>query len=116
VPLIGLPGNPVAVIVTFLVLARPLIAKLAGATASEPRLFPIRAGFGYRKKPGRREYLRASLARNGGAVVAVKYARDGAGILSSIVRSDGLVILDEAASELTVGTMVDFLPFSEVIG
>jgi molybdopterin molybdotransferase len=115
VPLIGLPGNPVAVIVTFLVLARPLIAKLAGATACEPRLFPVQAGFGYRKRPGRREYLRASLERNGDAVVAVKYARDGAGILSSIVRSDGLVILDEAASELTVGTMVDFLPFSEVI-
>jgi len=116
VPLIGLPGNPVAAIVTFLVLARPLIAKLAGATASEPRLFPIRAGFAYRKKPGRREYLRASLERNGDAIVAVKYARDGAGILSSIVRSDSLVILDEAASELTGGTMVDFLPFSEVIG
>ena len=116
VPLIGLPGNPVAAVVTFLVLARPLITKLAGATAAEPRLFPVRAGFGYRKKPGRREYLRASLERNGDAVVAVKYARDGAGILSSIVRSDGLLILDEAASELTVGTMVDFLPFSEVIG
>jgi molybdopterin molybdotransferase len=116
VPLIGLPGNPVAVIVTFLVLARPLIAKLAGATVCEPRLFPVQAGFGYRKKPGRREYLRVSLKRNGDAYVAVKYARDGAGILSSVVRSDGLVILDEAASELTVGTTVDFLPFSEVIG
>jgi molybdopterin molybdotransferase len=116
VPLIGLPGNPVAVIVTFLVLARPLIAKLAGATTSEPRLSPVRAGFGYRKKPGRREYLRASLERHGHNVVAVKYEKDGAGILSSIVRSDGLVILDEAVSELTVGTMVDFLPFSEVIG
>jgi molybdopterin molybdotransferase len=116
VPLIGLPGNPVAVIVTFVVLARPLIAKLSGAAACQPRLFPVRAGFGYRKRPGRREYLRASLERKGDAVVAVKYARDGAGILSSIVRSDGLVILDEAASELTVGTTVDFLPFSEVIG
>ena len=116
VPLIGLPGNPVAVIVTFLVLARPLIAKLAGASVSEPRLFPVRAGFGYRKKPGRREYLRANLARTDGAAVAVKYPKDGAGILSSIVRSDGLVILDEMVSELTVGTMVDFLPFSEVIG
>ena len=116
VPLIGLPGNPVAVIVTFLVLARPLIAKLAGATVREPRLFPVQAGFGYRKKPGRREYLRASLQRSGDTVVAVKYARDGAGILSSVVRSDGLVILDEAVSELTVGTTVDFLPFSEVIG
>ena len=116
VPLIGLPGNPVAAIVTFLVLARPLIAKLAGATASEPRLFPVRAGFGYRKRPGRREYLRARLERKGEAVVAVKYPRDGAGILSSIVRSDGLVIVDETVSELTVGTIVDFLPFSEVIG
>ena len=116
VPLIGLPGNPVAVIVTFLVLARPLIAKLAGAAVRQPRLFPVQAGFGYRKKPGRREYLRASLRRSGDTVVAVKYARDGAGILSSVVRSDGLVILDEASSELTVGTTVDFLPFSEVIG
>jgi molybdopterin molybdotransferase len=116
VPLIGLPGNPVAVIVTFVVLARPLIAKLAGGAAREPRLFPVQAGFGYRKKPGRREYLRASLERKGDTVVAVKYAKDGAGILSSIVRSDGLVILDEAASELTAGTVVDFLPFSEVIG
>jgi len=116
VPLIGLPGNPVAALVTFFVLARPLIAKLAGASVSEPRLFPVRAGFGYRKKPGRREYLRASLARADGAAVAVKYPKDGAGILSSIVRSDGLVILDETVSELTVGTMVDFLPFSEVYG
>jgi len=116
VPLIGLPGNPVAAIVTFIVLARPLIAKLAGAMACDPRLFPVRTGFGYRKRPGRREYLRASLERDGDAVVAVKYPRDGAGILSSIVRSDGLIILDEAASELTVGTVVDFLPFSEVIG
>jgi molybdopterin molybdotransferase len=116
VPLIGLPGNPVAAIVTFLVLARPLIAKLAGARTSEPRLFPVRAGFDYRKRPGRREYLRARLERKGETVVAVKYPRDGAGILSSVVRSDGLVIVDETVSELTVGTMVDFLPFSEVIG
>jgi molybdopterin molybdotransferase len=115
VPLIGLPGNPVAALVTFVVLARPLITRLAGAAASSPRLFRVRAGFGYRKKPGRREYLRASLERNGDEVIAVKYARDGAGILSSIVRSDGLVILDEVSSELAAGSMVDFLPFSEVI-
>jgi molybdopterin molybdotransferase len=116
VPFIGLPGNPVAVIVTFLVLARPLIAKLAGETVREPRHFPVQAGFGYRKRPGRREYLRASLERAGDTVVAVKYARDGAGILSSIVRSDGLVILHEPVRELAVGSVVDFLPFSEVIG
>ena len=116
VPLVGLPGNPVAAIVTFAVLARPLILKLAGATASMPRLFRVRADFGYRKKPGRREYVRATLKRDGNDIVAVKYPRDGAGILSSIVQSDGLAVLDEDTGDLARGTMVDFLPFSEVIG
>ncbi|MGH7029645.1 MAG: molybdopterin molybdotransferase MoeA [Stellaceae bacterium] len=116
VPLIWLPGNPVAVVVTFAVLARPLILKLAGAVAAAPRLLPVHSGFAYRKKPGRREYLRARLERDGDQLVAVKYERDGAGILSSIVQSDGLVILDEATSELAAGAPVEFLPFSEVLG
>jgi molybdopterin molybdotransferase len=114
VPLIGLPGNPVAAAVTFAVLARSLILKLAGAAASPPRAIPARAGFAYRKKPGRREYLRARLQRDGDAIIAAKYPRDGAGILSSIVRSDGLVVLDEATSDLRPGTTIDFLPFAEV--
>jgi molybdopterin molybdotransferase len=116
VPLIGLPGNPVAALVTFVVLARPLILKLAGAAASAPRLFPVRAGFDYRKKPGRREYVRASLQREGKDLVAVKYPRDGAGILSSITGSEGLVVVDEETSDLAPGMTVEFLPFSEVIG
>jgi molybdopterin molybdotransferase len=116
VPLIGLPGNPVAVVVTFAVLARPLILKLAGAVDTAPRLFPVRAGFAYRKKPGRREYVRARLQRYGAELVAIKYPRDGAGILSSIVQSDGLVILDEATGDLAAGATVDFLPFAEVLG
>jgi molybdopterin molybdotransferase len=115
IPLIGLPGNPVAVVVTFLVLARPLILKLSGAAPSAPSLFRVRAGFAYRKKPGRREYLRASLTREGDIVTATRYPSDGAGILSSVVQSEGLVILDETTSDLALGTMVDFLPFSEVI-
>jgi molybdopterin molybdotransferase len=116
VPLIGLPGNPVAVVVTFATLARPLILKLAGAAAAPPRTFPVCANFSHRKKPGRREYLRARLGRDGDAVVAIKYPRDGAGILSSIVQSEGLVILNEAAGDLAAGTIVDFLPFSGVLG
>jgi molybdopterin molybdotransferase len=116
VPLIGLPGNPVAVVVTFVVIARSLILRLAGATPAPVQLFPVRAGFSYRKKTGRREYLRASLQRDGDTLAAVKYPRDGAGILSSITRSDGLVILDEAVGDLAAGTLVDFMPFSEVLG
>jgi len=116
VPLIGLPGNPVAALVTFVVLARPLILKLGGAAASPPRLFPVRAGFAYRKKPGRREYVRATLQRDGNDLVAAKFPRDGAAILSSITQSEGLAVVAEPASEVTPGMIIDFLPFSEVIG
>ncbi len=114
VPLIGLPGNPVAAALTFAILARPLILRLAGAAIAPPLTFPVPAGFAYRKKAGRREYLRATLAREGGAIIARKYPKDGAGILSSIVQSDGFVILDESLSELVPGGIVEFLPFSEV--
>jgi molybdopterin molybdotransferase len=116
VPLIGLPGNPVAAALTFAVLARPLILRLAGADAAPPLLVPVKAGFTYRKKAGRREYLRASLMRENGEAVARRYPKDGAGILSSIVQSDGFVVLDEDMSDVTPGLAVDFLAFSEVLG
>jgi molybdopterin molybdotransferase len=116
VPLIGLPGNPVAAALTFAVLARPLILRLGGAAAAAPLSFPVAAGFSYRKKSGRREYLRAGLARENGALVARRYPKDGAGILSSIVQSDGFAVLDEGVSDLKPGATVDFLPFSEVFG
>jgi molybdopterin molybdotransferase len=117
VPLIGLPGNPVAAALTFAILARPLILLLAGAVAAPPPSFPVAAGFSYRKKPGRREYLRARLERDpGGMPVARKFARDGAGILSSIVQSDGFAVLDESTGDLAPGTTIEFLPFSEVFG
>ena len=116
VPLVGLPGNPVAAALTFALLGRPLILRLAGAAAERPALFRVRAEFAYKKRPGRREYVRASLVRDGDAVVAHKYPKDGAGILSSIVNSDGFVILDEVANGLRPGTMVDFLPYAEIIG
>ncbi len=116
VPLIGLPGNPVAAALTFAILARPLILRLSGAAIAAPPTFPVQAGFAYRKKAGRREYLRATLARQGGNIVARKYPKDGAGILSSIVQSDGFAVLDESLSELVPGAIVEFLPFSEVFG
>jgi molybdopterin molybdotransferase len=115
VPLIGLPGNPVAAALTFAILGRPLILRLAGAAAEAPALFRVRAEFAYKKRPGRREYVRASLQRDGDTVTAHKYPKDGAGILSSIVRSDGFVVIDEAADGLAPGAMVDFLPYAEVI-
>ncbi|HYD31898.1 MAG TPA: gephyrin-like molybdotransferase Glp [Azospirillaceae bacterium] len=121
-PFIGLPGNPVAVMVTFLKVARPLLLRLMGADAPAPIPFPVRADFAYRKKAGRREYLRAILAHEtggailahetGGAPVVRKHPREGAGVLSSMVESDGLVELPEDLTAVEPGALVGFLPFS----
>ena len=116
VPLLGLPGNPVAVLVTFLRIARPIILLLSGSTQIEPIFFGVSAGFSFVKKPGRREWLRAYLRRDTeSGLRAIKYTNDGSGILSSMVASDGLVELSEDLTEVCDGQMVDFLPFNEVI-
>ena len=115
VAFIGLPGNPAAMMVTFLRLARPALLRLAGATDIEPHLYKVQAGFDHTKKPARREYVRVRLAPGkDGNLVAHKFPREGAGILTSLVEADGLVELSEDTTQLTVGTMVDFLPFTEV--
>jgi molybdopterin molybdotransferase len=114
-PFIGLPGNPVAAMVTFLRVARPLVLRLAGSSASAPSLFQVQAGFSYKKKRNRREYVRVRLeTRTPGSHVAQKYERDGAGILSSMVFADGLVELSEEITSIDEGDLVDYLPFSEV--
>ncbi len=114
VPFIGLPGNPVAVLVTFMRFARPAILRLAGARATEPLVYRVPTDFDIKKKEGRREWLRVSLERGpDGAPVLRKFPRDGAGILTSMVQTDGLVELPEELTRLEAGTMVDFLPFSE---
>lgn len=114
VPFVGLPGNPVAVIVTFLCFARPLILRLAGAADLEPARFRVPADFDYRKKQGRREWLRATLAPGpDGALRAGKAGKSGAGILSSTARADGLIELDEDCAGIAAGEAVDFIPFSE---
>ena len=114
-PFIGLPGNPVAVMVTFMRFARPAILLLMGATDIAPNFFRVRAAFGYRKKRQRREWIRASLFTDtDGVLAARRFPREGAGILTSMVESDGLIELSEELTQLDPGTMVDFLPFSEV--
>jgi len=116
VPFVGLPGNPVAVMVTFLRIARPLILRLAGASPAPPRLFRMRADFEHKKKTGRREWVRAFVVHDDatGAALLRKFPRQGAGILTSVVQSDGLVELGEDVTHLKPGETVDFLPFSEV--
>ena len=116
-PFIGLPGNPVAAMVTFVRFARPLLLLLAGAVDVAPQLFRVYADFDHRKKLDRREWVRSRLVAGAdGKLLARKFERQGAGILTSLVDADGLVELPEEMTHLTVGTLVDFLPFSEVSG
>lgn len=117
VPFVGLPGNPVAVVVTYLVFVRPMLLRLMGGTLMPPQSFPVRADFAHRKKKDRREWVRVNLQRNGdGSWNAEKFPRDGAGILSSLVESQGLIELPEDLTQVEPGMLVDYLPFSEVIG
>ncbi|MDR6770678.1 gephyrin-like molybdotransferase Glp [Azospirillum sp. BE72] len=113
---VGLPGNPVAVVVTFLRIARPILLRLMGAMDETPRPIPVRAAFAHKKRPGRREFLRGSLSRGeDGALCATKYPRDGAGVLSSLVESEGLIELPEDLAQVEPGMIVDFVPFKEFL-
>jgi molybdopterin molybdotransferase len=115
-PIVGLPGNPVAVMVTFLMIARPLILLLSGCKKFNTPHYRVRSGFSHSKKPSRREYIRARIELDeSGAPVAHKHGRGGAGILSSLVGADGLVDLPEDATHLDKDSMVDFIPFAEVL-
>ncbi|WP_193367461.1 molybdopterin molybdotransferase MoeA [Pelagibius marinus] len=115
VPFVGLPGNPVAVVVTFLTIVRPLILRLMGGNDTPPHTFKVRAGFDHKKKKDRREWVRAHLVEDAsGGLTAEKFPREGAGILSSLVAADGLIELPEDLTRLEAGAMVEFLPFSEV--
>jgi molybdopterin molybdotransferase len=111
--LVGLPGNPAAVFVTFVRVVRPLLLRLAGAAVPPLLPFPVRAAFAYRKKGGRREYVRVALRRAAdGVIEAVKFAQDGAGVITSLTETDGLVELPEDATTVEPGSTVGFLSYA----
>jgi molybdopterin molybdotransferase len=110
---LGLPGNPVAVFVCFLIYVRPVLTRLAGGTWPEPQRFPLPAAFTQKKKVGRREFWRAKLANDAsGKVAVVKFPRDGSGLISSLREADGLIEVAEDIAEVKQGDLVDFIPFS----
>ena len=115
-PFIGLPGNPVASFVTFVHVVRPTVLALAGATQQHLIPMPVRAAFTYKKKIARREYVRVNLRRDEtGVLEAVKFPREGAGLLSSLVDTDGLVELGEEITLVEPGQTVGFLGYASLI-
>lgn len=114
-PFVGLPGNPVAVMVTFMAIARPMVLRLMGAAHTALPRYPVEAGFAFRHKPGRREYLRARLAHMDGRLVAAKFPSDGSGVLTSMTWSDGLVDVPEDRGDIAPGEMVEFLSYADMM-
>jgi molybdopterin molybdotransferase len=115
-PLIGLPGNPVAALITFVAVARPVIEALSGTTARIPQRFKVISDFAYKKKRDRREYVRVSLDPADRRLPhARRFPKEGAGMLTSLTETDGLVELPEELTQLVPGAEVDFIPYSELI-
>ncbi|HEY8360550.1 MAG TPA: gephyrin-like molybdotransferase Glp [Ramlibacter sp.] len=110
--LFGLPGNPVAVMVTFLAFVRPALLRMMGANAAPPVLLKARSAEAMRKKPGRTEYQRAIVtATPAGGLEVRTTGNQGSGVLSSMVRANGLVVLHHAQGNVAVGDEVDVLMF-----
>ena len=114
---VGLPGNPVAVFVTFVRVVRPLLLRLSGAEPEPLIALPARATFAYKKRKGRREYVRVALrAAADGTIEACKFEQDGAGVLTSLTETDGLAEIGEDVTTVEPGAMVGFLSYAALVG
>jgi len=114
--LFGLPGNPVAVMVTFLAFVRPALLRMMGANPAEPVLLKARSGEAMRKKPGRTEYQRGIVSREADGTLRVRTTgNQGSGVLSSMVQANGLIVLHHQQGNVAVDDEVDVMMFDGVI-
>lgn len=118
--LFGLPGNPVATMVTMLAFVRPALMRMAGAApkyCGPPVLLQAQSVETMRKKPGRTEYQRGWVSRNEAAKLQVRTtsANQGSGVLSSMVAANGLIVLHHAQGDVQVGDAVDVMMFEGVM-
>jgi molybdopterin molybdotransferase len=114
---VGLPGNPVAAFVTFARVVRPLLLRLAGAAPEPLQPLPVRLAFAYKKKTGRREYVRVALRPGAdGVIEAIKHPQEGAGVITSLTETDGLAELTEDTTTVEPGSTVGFLSYATLMG
>jgi molybdopterin molybdotransferase len=114
--LFGLPGNPVAVMVTFLAFVRPALLQMMGTTAAPQPLLKARSQEAMRKKPGRTEYQRGWVSNAADGSLQVKTTgNQGSGVLSSMAEANGLIVLHHAQTSVAAGDAVDVLMFDGVI-
>lgn len=112
--MIGLPGNPVAVFVCFLMYVYPMLRRMGGGHWPEPRRFTLPAAFDLpKRKTGRREFFRGILRMTEQGFVVDKYARDGSGLISGLRAAQGLIDIGEEVPGIASGDTVAFIPFTE---
>ena len=110
--LFGLPGNPVAVMVTFAAFVRPALQQLMGWQAPPVPLLKAKSLEALRKKPGRTEYQRGIVRTNAaGELVVSTTGNQGSGVLSSMVQANGLIVLGHHQGNVVVGDEVDVMVF-----
>ena len=107
----GLPGNPVSSFLTFLLLVRPFLLALQGATRVAPQPVPMRADFDWPRADRRREFLRARRNAAGGLDL---FANQSSGVLTSTVWGDG-VIDTPAGQAFRAGDVVQFISFDSLL-
>ncbi len=120
VPLFGLPGNPVAVMVTFLAFVRPALWQMMGASPEDPQvqcpMLQARSSEAIRKKPGRTEYQRAIVSRGADGSLQVRTTgQQGSGVLSSMVQANGLMVLPHGQGNIAEGDVVEVMMFAGVL-
>jgi molybdopterin molybdotransferase len=114
--LFGLPGNPVAVMVTFLAFVRPALLRMMGCTASAQPLLQAHSLEAIRKKPGRTEYQRGVVSAAPDGTLQVRTTgNQGSGVLSSMVRANGLIVLRHGQGNVAAGDAVDVMMFDGVV-
>ncbi len=114
--LFGLPGNPVAVMVTFLAFVRPALLRMMGSNHSTPPLLRATSTEAMRKKPGRTEYQRGTITTAADGTLQVRTTgNQGSGVLSSMVQANGLIVLHHGQGNVAVGDTVDVMVFNGVI-
>ena len=114
--LFGLPGNPVAVMVTFLAFVKPALLHLMGGTPSTTPYLRAKSAVALRKKPGRTEYQRGFVRTLPDGTLQVEAAgNQGSGVLRSMVEANGLIVLHHHQSNVAAGDEVDVMMFEGAI-
>ena len=114
-PILGLPGNPAAAFVTFLMLGIPILKQMSGQKLIKNNYIPIKVNFKHKKKTGRKEFLRVKVSYKDNNLILNKFHKEGAGILSSASWADGLGIIDDNIKEVNKQDIINYISLNELL-